>query len=205
MATPQMKTLTDGDNIFTIPGVLSPEECADLIRMTEASGFQDAPITTARGFVMRPETRNNARVMQDDTRRAAWLWERMARFVAPKLGPWRAVGLNERLRYYRYEPGQYFKWHGDGAFIRSEKERSLFTAMIYLNDDFEGGSTDFWDSISIVPKQGMALVFEHSLTHQGAAVTRGRKYVVRSDVMYAHEGLSASMSPWSSSHRSHTG
>jgi prolyl 4-hydroxylase len=202
MATLHMKSLSDSDNIFTIPGVLSPEECADLIRMTEASGFKDAPITTARGFVMRPETRNNARVMQDDIPRAAWIWERIARFVAPKLGPWRAVGLNERLRYYRYEPGQYFKWHGDGAFIRSERERSLFTAMVYLNDDFEGGSTDFWDSVSIVPQRGMALLFEHSLTHQGAPVISGQKYVLRSDVMYMHEGLSASLSPWSSSQRS---
>jgi prolyl 4-hydroxylase len=189
MATTSMKILSDSDTIFTIPGVLTPEECADRIRMTEAAGFRDAPITTARGFVMRPETRNNTRVMQDDTKSAASLWDRVARHVADRLGPWRALGLNERLRYYRYEPGQYFKWHGDGAFIRSERERSLFTLMVYLNDDFDGGSTDFWDGISVTPQRGMALVFEHSLVHQGAPVVSGRKYVLRSDVMYLHQGF----------------
>jgi hypothetical protein len=30
----------------------------------------------------------------------------------------------------------------------------------------------------------MALIFEHQLLHEGAAVTQGRKYVLRSDVMY---------------------
>lgn len=191
MATTQMKTLSETDTIFTIPSVLTPEECAERIRATEEVGFTDAPITTYQGFLMRPETRNNTRVMQDDTRRAALLWDRIQRYVARELGPWRAAGLNERLRYYRYEPGQYFKWHGDGAFVRSERERSLYTVLIYLNDDFEGGSTDFWDGISVTPERGSALVFEHRLVHQGAPVTRGRKYVLRSDVMYLHQGWAA--------------
>ena len=144
---------------------------------------------------MEPETRNNTRVMQDDPKRADWLWGRMARFVEPRLGPWRVVGLNERLRYYRYEPGQYFKWHGDGAFVRSEAERSLYTAMVYLNDDFQGGSTDFWNNISITPRRGMALLFEHRQMHQGAPVLAGRKYVMRTDVMYRFEGARPTATP----------
>jgi prolyl 4-hydroxylase len=195
MATIDMSVLAENDTIFTLAGVLSPEECTALIHMTEAIGFQAAPITTARGFVMRPETRNNTRVMIDDKKGADWLWDRIHRGVAPKLGHFRAVGLNERLRYYRYEPGQYFKWHGDGAFIRSATERSLFTAMVYLNDDFEGGSTDFWGGLSITPQRGMALLFEHSQMHQGAPVTRGVKYVLRTDVMYRNE------SPYAQSER----
>lgn len=184
-----MSVLTDGDKIFTIPNVLTAEECADFIRLTERTGFDAAPITTAAGFLMRPQVRNNTRVMLDDTNRAAWLWDRLARFVHGQLGPWTAVGLNERFRYYRYEPGQYFRWHGDGAFVRAYNERSLFTAMIYLNDDFEGGTTDFRGGFGrpdhiIVPRRGMALIFEHSQLHQGAPVKSGRKYVMRTDVMY---------------------
>ena len=34
----------------------------------------------------------------------------------------------------------------------------------------------------------MALIFEHELLHEGAAVTAGRKYVLRSDVMYGRAG-----------------
>ena len=184
MATIEKTVLADNDTIFTLSSFLSAEECVELIRRTEATGFRDAPITTSRGFVMRPEIRNNTRVMQDDTARAASLWDRLAGFVAPRVDRWIAIGLNERLRYYRYDVAEYFKWHRDGAFVRSPTERSLFTAMIYLNDDFEGGTTDFEDGPVIVPQRGMALLFEHRQGHQGAAVTRGRKYVLRTDVMY---------------------
>jgi predicted 2-oxoglutarate/Fe(II)-dependent dioxygenase YbiX len=88
---------------------------------------------------------------------------------------------------YRYDPGQSFKWHRDGYFERPEgfpRQRSRLTYMVYLNDDFEGGETAF-RGFEVTPVKGMALVFHHPVLHQGAAVTRGRKYVVRTDVMYA--------------------
>ena len=71
--------------------------------------------------------------------------------------------------------------------MRSPLEQSLLTLMVYLCDDFTGGSTDFdtrRDDLRIAPRTGMALVFEHPIRHQGAPVTRGRKYVLRTDVMY---------------------
>src|SRR6185436_6714053 len=100
-----------------------------------------------------------------------------------------AIGLNERIRYYRYEPHQYFAWHYDGCFSRSDIEESKLTLMIYLNDDFEGGETKFnvkyvYDEIVIKPEKGMALLFIHNLFHEGSAVKSGIKYVLRSDVMY---------------------
>jgi len=55
--------------------------------------------------------------------------------------------------------------------------------MIYLNEGYEGGETHF-ESSSVTGKMGMALVFEHELLREGAAVTGGVKYVLRSDVMY---------------------
>lgn len=169
------------EQLLTVPDVLSAAESAALLRRAEGAGFRPAPIGEV---VMAPEVRNNGRVMIDDTALAAALWERLAPHAPARWGFWDAVGLNERFRFYRYDVGQYFKWHGDGSFVRSISERSLFTAMIYLNDDFQGGTTDFRDGRSIVPRAGAALLFEHPLIHQGAPVTRGRKYVIRTDVMY---------------------
>ena len=60
----------------------------------------------------------------------------------------------------------------------------MFTAMVYLNDDFEGGTTDFLRGPSVVPRRSMLLLFEHELVHQGAPVLRGCKYVLRTDVMF---------------------
>jgi predicted 2-oxoglutarate/Fe(II)-dependent dioxygenase YbiX len=92
-------------------------------------------------------------------------------------------GFNERFRFYRYRGAQFFKAHKDGSYERSEAEASFLTILIYLNDDFTGGHTDFaWESIK--PRAGSALVFPHRQMHQGSAVESGTKYVLRTDIMY---------------------
>ncbi len=42
----------------------------------------------------------------------------------------------------------------------------------------------FGHSLAVKPECGKALVFFHRQLHEGAAVIRGRKYVLRSDIMY---------------------
>ena len=49
--------------------VVTPDECRELIEMTEAVGYGAAPITTGRGFVDMPSWRNNRRVMTDHRER----------------------------------------------------------------------------------------------------------------------------------------
>ena len=55
--------------------------------------------------------------------------------------------------------------------------------MIYLNDDFQDGETKF-EEFAIKPKKGAALFFIHQIRHMGGTVAKGRKYVLRTDVMY---------------------
>lgn len=175
--------------VLTIDEVLSTAECAALIARIEAAGPTEAPITTSRGFEMRPDIRNNTRVMFDDPRLAATLFERIKAHVPERLEKdWRLWGANERLRCYRYEAGQYFAPHYDGAFTRSRDERSLLTFMVYLNECEAGGHTGILDlELEIVPRAGRALLFNHFLRHEGATVRRGVKYAVRSDVMYRRD------------------
>ena len=178
------------DCIFTVPDFLSPEECEQYISHSENIGYKAAPITTASGFAMIPRIRNNTRVMLDDTLRAADLWQRIAPHVADPVMGCSALGVNERLRFYRYDPGEKFDWHFDGSYQRPNGERSLLTLMVYLNEGFEGGETRFnlqapYGYVKVAPKQGMALCFIHMVQHKGAAVIQGRKYVLRSDIMYS--------------------
>lgn len=61
--------------------------------------------------------------------------------------------------------------------------------MVYLNADVTGGDTKFYDEnrklrFAVRPERGMALVFAHLQLHEGAPVSSGRKYVLRTDVMY---------------------
>lgn len=132
---------------------------------------------------MAQDIRNNTRVMLDDEALADELWQLIKRHVPQIHEGHKVVGLNERLRFYRYDPGKRFNWHYDDCFRRPNGQRSFYTLMFYLNDDFEGGSTEFEDA-NIVPEKGDALIFWHYQRHIGNMVDVGRKYVIRTDVMY---------------------
>jgi hypothetical protein len=180
-----------GNGVFTVSGLLSAVECAELVAASESLGYEDAPLSTSLGAVMRKDIRNNDRIVVDDRERAASLWEKAREYVPRRYQGREAVGFNERLRFYRYDPGQLFDWHRDGYFERPSGERSLITVLVYLNDDFTGGETSFDEPelklgiLKIAPRTGLALFFDHPLLHKGEPVESGRKYVLRTDVMYA--------------------
>ena len=178
-----------------IPGFLSAEECTAYIRRSEAEGYEDAPVTTADGMIMMKDVRNNDRVMVDDFAEAHRLYTRAEPFLPRRIKKkWQPFGLNERLRFYRYDEGQQFDWHHDGYYESPAGERSFLTFMIYLNEGFEGGETSFTglsdiygaaDDLMVSPRTGMALLFQHPLLHKGEPIRRGRKYVLRTDAMYS--------------------
>ncbi len=167
----------------TIDDVLSPGECASLIARIDALGPAPAPITTSRGYVMNTDVRSNERVTFDDVALAELLFARARDRLPARLDNHAVHGCNERLRGYRYRPGQRFAPHYDGSFRRSDVERSLLTFILYLNDAFTGGETAFFDEV-ITPRRGRVLVFEHAQLHEGRAVATGTKYALRTDVMY---------------------
>jgi prolyl 4-hydroxylase len=174
-----------GQLVWTVPGVLSPGECAALIDRIETLEPAEAPITVAGGFVRRTDVRNNDRVMFDDTALAQRVFEKVKHTLPPVFAGRAPSGANERVRCYRYQPGQYFRSHLDGCFTRDQRERSELTLMVYLNGDCEGGETAFEQpELTVKPEAGTALLFFHALRHEGCEVRRGKKYVLRSDVMY---------------------
>jgi len=140
--------------------------------------------------------RNRAAV--DDPEGARSLWNRVSSKVPPLAELYRdglrpvpdvpdlellePVGLNQRLRYYKYSGGERFAPHVDLSHSESTT-RSFLTIIFYLNDDFAGGETDFFGQ-SVTPKRGAAVIFPHEIRHEGRPVFAGVKYVLRTDVMY---------------------
>ncbi|RUP50840.1 hypothetical protein BC936DRAFT_137475 [Jimgerdemannia flammicorona] len=120
-------------------------------------------------------------------------------------GRWRADGLNEVWRLVRYETGGHFGPHRDGVLVTDLNRRSMKTFMFYLNGDFEGGTTNFVDDQDLYtdevtgkirardgtiasrvrPEAGMALVFNHGLLHEGDVLLSGKKYILRSEIMFS--------------------
>ncbi|EHK99079.1 hypothetical protein GLAREA_09125 [Glarea lozoyensis ATCC 20868] len=123
-----------------------------------------------------------------------------------------ANGPNERLRFLKYGPGQFFKPHCDGKYTTPDgKETSFYTMHLYLNDSaqaldglvdmnidggeeemLQGGATTFHGTryqearLDADPKIGRVLIFQQRrLLHSGDEVVKGTKYTMRSDLMYS--------------------
>jgi len=153
------------------------------------------------------------RIQSDSDYIAKFVWARILPFLTQSIsipkgsdrfylgtqGTWKPHSLNSRWRFCRYFTGGLFSPHQDGDFVKGADLRSLYTVMIYLTTDFEGGHTDFLDKEAYVKGEkkviyslpitepGMCIVFNHSLLHEGAQVTSGMKLMMRTDAIFNRE------------------
>lgn len=164
--------------LWTVDDVYTPQECKSFIEYIESS----APSLATNN----PEYRDQDRVMKDDPDTADELFRRLAPHLPASIGPFTLLGLNPRLRFYRYREGQQFKPHMDHWYRPSQTQITLHTVLIYFNGDFEGGETRFMEQVEdlITPRPGLAAIFQHKMRHQGCPVVRGKKYALRTDVIY---------------------
>lgn len=180
-----MKRIDYHKEIYVIEDFLSREECDELMGIADNIGFEEAKVQVGGNQQsMLKGVRNNERILYFNQELADQLYQRALPWIAPQMGIYAPIGLNEQFRFYKYSPGQRFKMHRDGSYERNENECSFYTFLIYLNDDFEGGATEFQDICTISPKQGSLLIFHHPLRHEGKILISGNKYALRSDVMY---------------------
>lgn len=130
-------------------------------------------------------------------------------------GPGKLCGFNARWRFYQYQQGGVYRPHVDGAWPGSALDKrgryvydafgdrlSKLTAVVYLNQNFEGGATAFYSAthdqslkvFGVQPTTGSVLVFPHgdargSLIHEGSSVLSGSKYIIRTEVLYSYSNL----------------
>ncbi|CAF1338580.1 unnamed protein product, partial [Didymodactylos carnosus] len=171
-------------------------ECQAYIDLTKAKGYIPALTHFGRGVKrLLLHYRNNDRCVIDSIEMASVIWQHVRCYIPEEWNNnYQVVGLNERLRFLRYDAGQKFEAHVDGAYRRKDRshERSFLTIQVYLNEGFQGGATTFIDpeglnpkvDVPCIPKQGMVLVFEHCLLHEGSALISGRKYTIGTNVMF---------------------
>lgn len=173
----------------TITTVLSYQECDEIIRIAEAHGFVAASIyTDATGREHFSETRKSSRCVIDSPEFARRLWTRIEKHIPFVWKGAKCVGLNERLRILRYDPGDEFKPHSDGAYMAPDGACSKLTVLLYLNAGYRGGFTHFMDRdgewIAVEPHVGSMAVQDQSLLHGVPPLLEGRKYAIRTEVMY---------------------
>ncbi|KAJ9414525.1 hypothetical protein QL093DRAFT_2569335 [Fusarium oxysporum] len=190
--------------------VLYPEECKAIIAAGEYVNFvPDAPLREDGDISI---LAHNFYWVIDKTFHDT-LWSRIQPFVPVSMNGRLARGINRRFRVYRYVPGAEYRAHIDGAWPPSgitkedkyvyddspaeKKQSSLFTFLIYLNQDFEGGETTYFlpaaregilNAYPVRPVMGGAAIFPHgeinATLHEGTGVRKGAKYVIRTEIEY---------------------
>ena len=181
-----MEKITLDQDVYLIKNFLTDEECSAFIQQSENVGYQEATVTTLEGQKMIKGIRNNQRVLLNDIVLADKFWVRIKPFVTEQFDSWLPSSVNEQFRFYKYALNERFNKHRDGRYRRNEHEESRLTLMVYLNENFSGGETEF-DHFTVLPETGTALVFRHDIKHKGCKVLSGLKYAIRTDIMFTDQ------------------
>ena len=138
---------------------LTETECARLIDLATARGYEPADVSIQHGDQSRKNDKNviniSGRCVVDSQRFADKLWARLA--VSASMQPvkellkssnpgWTPVGLNSVFRFLRYGPGDYFRPHRDSHFVpevmdeRHGRVTSFQSLLLYLDAPDKGGA-----------------------------------------------------------------
>lgn len=210
------REISEVPGAYQLLNVFSEQECQQLLNTSEALGYlKDAAVSLPR------EVRHNDNVtivVDDLTERL--IWQRIETLTQQNLAIFegkRPLGLNTRFRFYRYQEGDYFKYHIDGDWPGSKvvgdtlitnaysDRYSKMTFLILLNQDFEGGETQFLVNadnpaeparrddrqvhVDVRTPTGGVLLFPHGrhplhCLHSSASITKGVKYIIRTDMLF---------------------
>ncbi|KAJ5605012.1 hypothetical protein N7510_010166 [Penicillium lagena] len=151
-----------------VDNFMTESECKEILRLAEVSTAPENPTSAATWEqamvnagngrqVMSINTRKSGRIIWDSPEMASRLLDRLMPFLREcrideidnqphitGLGPakrnevYQVSGLNERMRFLRYEGGDYFRTHWDGSYVTPDgSQRSFYTIHLYLNGEGE--------------------------------------------------------------------
>lgn len=181
IATPQSKPLSDRPHAVIFEKLLVPSECAYLIGLTgelfEPSMVYDASNRRVRDTIRTSDGATINWLMEDPAVHA------LNRRIAHATGTRYEDG--EALQVLRYSPGQQYHPHFD--WVDGAENQRIWTALVYLNDEYQGGATAFVRTGQEVRGEaGDMLLFSNAdpeghgdplAEHAGLPVTAGIKYL----------------------------
>ena len=186
-----------GHQLLLAQDAFTPAECVAWVAFCEGLGLVS---TRPKGGIPRPGNayRDNYRVQVHDLDIAEALWSSgLGAAIAatlPALEDGRAAcGFNDNIRMYRYDPGLRFGKHYDQQDEDSLGRQTFYTVLFYLSE-CGGGETVFYsehngeETARIVPTAGSMLLHRHGVDcwqHEALPVTAGKKYILRSDVVFS--------------------
>ncbi len=170
-------------HIEVVQGLFSAEECR-YIQLVASPWMEPAMIYATDGSGMRDPHRDSDNMvvtpMAEDL-----VIQAVNRCIAEVTGTDYCWG--EPLHVLRYRPGQQYRPHHDAHAFGPPEKRRIATALLYLNDAYEGGETHFPEiGITVRGAIGDLLIFHNltadampdpRMTHAGLPITRGEKWL----------------------------
>ena len=179
----------DDPLVYVIEDFITDEECQHFVNASNSKLERAKTIGGKDGIYHENRTGSNCWIAHNHSEVTTNLGQRIADLVGFPLKN------AESFQVVYYTGGTQYNDHHDAFNHETEEGKKhlerggqrIFTALGYLNDVEEGGSTEFNDlNISIKPKKGSLLVWKNVLSgttkvhpeslHAGRPVTKGEKY-----------------------------
>lgn len=177
---PEAKAIADRPQACLFERLLTEDECAYLI--AAAGAFEPSMVYDPAGQLVRDTIRTS-----DGTTFHWDIEDPVIHAINRRIASASQTRYDEgeALQVLRYTPGQEYRPHFD--WVNNAQNQRLWTALIYLNDEYEGGATAFVRrEIEVRGKTGDVLLFSNAgpdghgdelAEHAGMPVTAGTKYL----------------------------
>ncbi len=169
-------------DLYTRENFLSPEQCGEIIEQAQRS-LRPSKVTSSSGNAQKADFRSSlsAPLSTKTSKIAQQVIEKIVQeFKLP------SHLYLETLQIVSYETGQEYEPHFD-SITKTDGTQRVRSCIIYLNDDFEGGSTFFPElALDVKPKTGSLFSWElltetkrinRFSLHAGLPVEAGVKYI----------------------------
>jgi len=190
-----VSTTRNGYTVYEIYNLLSPQECDILIQQGKTKGLSESMVWSYETQKGNSYDSNHRKSKQ------TWLMDAESK-IASKISHISEqltkipMSNQEALQVAMYEPNGRFNEHYDACYFEDKEycakmnnnagERRS-TLLIYLNDTFEGGETEFTKvDIKVKPQKGKAILFWNTddneviipeSMHRGNQVVKGEKWI----------------------------
>lgn len=145
--------------VAEVPHALTDEECDALIAHSQNANMQPSTVINKNGgsYDLEMNQRNSKTVWFRDEEHA--VTQKMAKLASKYTG--RPISYQEKSQIVCYNVGGKFDAHYDAQYNSGAANRQ-YTCLVYLNDDYEGGTTNFTKlDYAVKPEKGKMVVFRN--------------------------------------------
>jgi prolyl 4-hydroxylase len=182
VSAPAPERLAERPDILSFPALFTPDECRYLIDAA-APMLAPAVVIDPKTGRQRPDPLRIADSVGFTPPLETLAVQALARRIAAASGT--GFGQGEPLQVLRYRPGGEYRPHSDA--IPGFSNQRVATLLVWLNDGFEGGETEF-PEVGLTLKGGIgdAILFRNvggdgrrdpASAHAGLPVTSGEKWL----------------------------